>query len=137
MPITFSFDVATKSVKDSNDRTRVQMAFLRLGWEYVGGSSYRYPAIDADHDSEDWFNHVVPALMYFRAMVEHAKWEVTRYSLDAHSAAVFRNGAPPLGAPLKDSAVLDMYIPPGKKAQTDKLSEARLREFIEASPASL
>ncbi|QNP59450.1 hypothetical protein [Paenacidovorax monticola] len=137
MPITFSFDVETNSVKDPNDRTRVQMAFLRLGWEHVGGSSWRYPAIDADHHSEDWFNHVVPALMYFRSMAEHAGWVVTRYSLDAHSAAVFRGGAPALGAPIKSSAALEMYAPGQKDGQADKLSEARLRKFIEDSATAL
>ena len=72
MPITVSFDIETDSIQDANDRTRIQVCFLRLCWEHIGGSSWRYPSLGAQPASEDWFNHVIPALMYFRSIVEHS-----------------------------------------------------------------
>jgi hypothetical protein len=137
MPVTFSFDFEQNSVKDSNDRTRIQLAFLRLGWEHVGGSSWRYPALDAAYPSEDWFNHVIPALMYFRSIVEHSGIVVTRYALDSHSPAAYRSGNPAIGAVIEPSASVKMYEPPLEEGVKAKLSEDRLRKFISDSAKSL
>ena len=93
MPVTFSFDIEQASIQDANDRTRIQLAFLRFGWEHIGGSSWRYPELGTqEHPSEDWFNHVIPALMYFRAIVEHSGMNVSKMTLDAHSEAGYRDG---------------------------------------------
>lgn len=137
MPVTFSFDLDNDRISDPNDRTRIQMAFLRLGWEHVGGSSWRYPSLDAEHASEDWFNHVIPALMYFRSIVEHGGLVVTRYSLESHSSAAYREGAKVVGAPIESAAVVKMYDPQKKEGHSDKLSEDRLRAFISAAAKSL
>lgn len=137
MPVTFSFDVEQDSIKDRNDRTRIQMAFARLGWEHVGGSSWRYPALDADHPSEDWFNHIIPALMYFRSIVEHSGMVVTRYSLDAHSGAAYRSGDPGIGAAISSAVTLKTYEPGHKEEHKAKLSDERLRKFIADAANSL
>ncbi|MBL8755337.1 MAG: hypothetical protein JNK15_18705 [Planctomycetes bacterium] len=43
MPIIISFDVQDD---DNNQRNRVQELFEKLGWQNLGGSSYRYPKQD-------------------------------------------------------------------------------------------
>lgn len=105
---------------------------IRGARSHIGGSAWRYPALGADNPSEDWFNHVVPALMYFRSISVHAGWDVTNLTLDAHSEAEFRSGNPPVGAPIKASTDIEMY-PPGNGV----LSEARLRRFIQDAADSL
>lgn len=138
MPVTFSFDIETASVQDGADRTRIQLAFLRFGWEHIGGSSWRYPALNHQgHASEDWFNHVIPALMYFRALVEHSGMVVTKMTLDAHSEAGYRGGATPVGQNIQPAANIQTY-PPNLAAATEAvLSDARLREFVRDTADSL
>jgi hypothetical protein len=63
MPVIFSFDIEGAS---SKERNRLQCMFERLGWGNLGGSSYRYPKLGTTPYTEDWFNHVIPALMLFR-----------------------------------------------------------------------
>jgi hypothetical protein len=41
MPVILTFDIEDASVRDPNDRTRIQVAFLRFGWEHIGGSAWR------------------------------------------------------------------------------------------------
>jgi len=138
MPVVFTFDIDTDSVQDTNDRTRIQVNFHRLGWEHLGGSSWRYPKLGADHASEDWFNHVVPALMYFRSIVEHSGMVVTKFTLDAHSEAGYRGGAQNAAGPaLETSANITMYPPNLRQDHEDKLSEARLRRFFSEAAGSL
>jgi hypothetical protein len=138
MPITLSFDIEQASVKDPNDRTRIELAFRRLGWEHIGGSSWRYPAIGSDHPSEDWLNHVVPALMYFRCLVEHASLKVTKLTIDAHSEAGFRDTAPgTVGQPIQVADSIQLYTP-GLAGGTEAiLSESRLRDFVRDAAKSL
>lgn len=133
MPITFTFDIEEDSIKDSNDRTRITLCFKRLGWESIGGSSWRYPALEpgGQHASEDWFNHVIPALMYFRSLVEHSGMNVTQYTLDAHSEAGFR-GNSNAGSPILFSQFIKMY-----DVDSSTLSEKRLRDFIKHSADAL
>lgn len=134
MPITITFDIENASVRDSNDRTRIYAAFQRLGWENIGGSAWRYPALGSENVSEDWFNHVIPALMYFRSMVQHASLNVTSFTVDAHSEAGYRGKAvPTIGAAIASSHDVEMY-----PSQYDAaLSEVRLRRFIADSADSL
>lgn len=139
MPITLSFDVEQASITDPNDRMRIELAFRRLGWEHIGGSSWRYPALGTDeHPSEDWFNHVVPALMYFRSIVSHSGMNVTKFTLDAHSEAGYRNtAAPPIGQPIRNAAAVTTYAPNLAPATEAILSEARLRQFLAEAENSL
>ena len=136
MPITITFDIEDASIKDGNDRTRIIAAFTRLGWEHIGGSAWRYPALGTQNASEDWFNHVIPALMYFRSLVEHAQLEVYNFTIDAHSEAGHRGKHDPVvGQPIKDSTAITTY--PANPAYDNALSEDRLRKFIKDSADSL
>lgn len=131
MPITITFDIEEASVTDSNDRTRILLAFTRFGWENIGGSCWRYPSLagGGGHHSEDWFNQVIPALMYFRSLVVHSAMNVTQFSIDAHSEAGYRS-APAVGQPIKDGNNLALSNPnmaPGTEAA---LSDARLKQFV-------
>jgi hypothetical protein len=139
MPITLTFDIDTASIADGNDRTRIIACFERLGWEHVGGSAWRYPALGSENEnvSEDWFNQIIPALMYFRSLVEHADLQVSKFTIDAHSEAGHRgNATPPLGAPIHHAAHIHMY-PTTSAAYDGVLSEDRLRQFIEDAANSL
>lgn len=139
MPITLTFDIDQDSVQDANDRNRIILNFRRFGWEHIGGSAWRYPALGTTNVSEDWFNHVIPALMYFRSLVEHAGLRVYNFTLDAHSEAGHRGNAnPPLGTPIQNADHILMYPPnmndPAREAQ---LSEERLKRFVSDAAQSL
>lgn len=138
MPVTFSFDLEQSSIKDVNDRTRIQVAFLRLGWEHIGGSCWRYPKLGAQHASEDWFNNIIPALMYFRSIVEHSGIKVVKFTLDSHSEAGYRGDLnAPIGQDIKGANQITLY-PTGLDAQHEaKLSEERLRKYLADAAKSL
>lgn len=139
MPITFSFYIEQASIDDTNDRTRIELCFRRFGWEHIGGSSWRYPALGTGtHPSEDWFNHVVPALMYFRSIVEHGGMNVTKFTIDAHSEAGYRSNAnPAVGQPITAANLMTLY-PPNLSAATEAtLSATRLQQFVADAAASL
>ena len=137
MPITLTFDIDQASFHDNNDRTRIIANFERFGWEHVGGSNWRYPALGTDNISEDWFNHVIPALMYFRSLVEHANLDVYNFTIDAHSEAGHRGRAnPPLGQPIQATPAIVMY-PVSSPAYDGVLSEQRLRQFLQDATDSL
>jgi len=138
MPITVSFDIETNSIQDPNDRTRIQVSFLRLGWEHIGGSSWRYPRLGAQPASEDWFNHVIPALMYFRSIVEHSGMSVYRFTVDVQSSAGYRGDAqPPIGTGIQPNGQIQTYAPGLSPEREAYLSDQRLREFIAAAAQSL
>lgn len=133
MPVTITFDIEEDSINDSNDRTRISAAFQRFGWENIGGSAWRYPALGSDNVSEDWFNHVIPALMYFRSIAEHAGLNVYNFTIDAHSEAGHRGAVTPsLGTPIQSAADIEMY-----PVNSATLSEARLRRFVADAAESL
>ena len=50
---------------------RLRGAFERLRWEHLGNTAYRYPVLGSQEPTEDWFNHVVPALMLLRAFARY------------------------------------------------------------------
>lgn len=136
MPITVTFDIDTASFTDLNDRTRIIACFTRLGWEHIGGSAWRYPALGTANVSEDWLNHVIPALAYFRSLVCHANLDVYNFTIDAHSEAGHRGRTtPPLGQPITQANAIRYY--PANPAYDAALSEQRLRDFIQASADSL
>ena len=136
MPITLTFDIEQASIKDGNDRTRIIAAFTRLGWEHIGGSAWRYPALGSQNASEDWFNHVIPALMYFRSLVEHANLDVYNFTIDAHSEAGHRSKHNPVvGQPIKHSASITTYA--AISEYDAALSDSRLRKFIKDAADSL
>jgi hypothetical protein len=131
MPITITFDIEDASISDGNDRSRIAACFRRFGWEHIGGSAWRYPALGTDNVSEDWFNHVVPALSYFRSLVCHANLNVYNFTIDAHSEAGHRGRAvPPLGEAIRQAADITLY--PTTGTNDAALSERRLRDFVQA-----
>ena len=53
MPIVLTYEL---KAFNTATRNRIQSLFERLGWENLGGSSYRYPQLGANQPTEDWFN---------------------------------------------------------------------------------
>lgn len=85
MAVVLTFDLRAAP---PNFHNRIQSAFERLGWENLGGSAYRYPKLGTvDQPVEDWFNHVVPALMVFRSAVLKNNVNVTKFTLDVVSSS--------------------------------------------------
>ncbi len=102
MPIIVTFDISSPTPLELN---RLRGAFERLGWEHLGNTAYRYPKLHGEHPAEDWFNHVIPALMLLRAYARYAEStqrSMTRFSIDIQSSTGFNPmtgvGAPPLAA---------------------------------------
>lgn len=127
MPITLTYDFDTSTV-NSNDRNRINLALKRLGWENVGGSAWRYPEFTTDYTLEDWFNHVIPALMYFRSVVNARNITVTKFTLDVSSSSGYRQHT--AGEGVKRAQDIVMY--PQAGAGEAALSEQRLRQWIQA-----
>jgi hypothetical protein len=87
MPIFFTFDI---SAAPSNERNRIQSMFERLKWQHIGGSAYRYPRLgttDEDQPVENWFNHVISALMLFRTYIVESGRTLSKYTLDVQTSA--------------------------------------------------
>ena len=81
-------------------------------------------------------NHVVPALMYFRSLVNHANLDAYNFTIDAHSEAGHRGRAnPPRGEPIRQAAQITMYAT--NPNYSGALSEQRLREFVQDAADSL
>jgi hypothetical protein len=101
MPLVFTFDLKDYG---PSDHAQIKSFFERFGWQNLGGSAYRYPKLGTtDQPVEDWFNHVIPALMLFRSYVLNTGHALESYTLDAHSSAGFDPsqanqafGSPPL-----------------------------------------
>lgn len=86
MPIVVTFDLKKPT---SNDLNRIRGFFERLGWEHLGNTAYRYPKLHGQHPTEDWFNHVIPALMLLRAFARFAPQTgctMERFSIDVQSS---------------------------------------------------
>jgi hypothetical protein len=84
---------------------RLRSAFERLGWEHLGNTAYRYPKLHQYDTVEDWFNHVVPALMLLRVFAIHLLADgrkLDKFSIDVQSSTGYNPvsgvGTPPLGA---------------------------------------
>jgi hypothetical protein len=84
---------------------RIRGGFERLGWEHLGNTAYRYPELRPHPSPEDWFNHVVPALMLLRAYARYAVStgrSLTKFTIDVQSSTGFNPelgvGTPPLPA---------------------------------------
>ena len=89
MPITVTFDISNPTSAELN---RIRGAFERLGWEHLGNTAYRYPKLHGQHLTEDWFNHVIPALTLLRAFARHAAStgrNLRKFSIDVQSSTGF------------------------------------------------
>jgi hypothetical protein len=97
MPITLSFEIEGSA----EQQDPIGSLFERLGWERLQAGTYRYPQLIGEPGRatlEDWFNHVVPALMLFRCYVLRHRLTVKQFTLDAASSTGYRRGAE-LGSP--------------------------------------
>jgi hypothetical protein len=130
MPVVFTYDF-NNSTANKNDRTRINLSFKRFGWESIGGSALRYPEFTSSYITEDWMNHVIPALMFFRSYVTQKDIIVTRYSLDIQSSSGYK-GSGGIGNPIfsGDNAALPLYNPPLAAKTQRILSENRLRTWL-------
>lgn len=102
VPITVTFDIVQPTPAELN---RIRGFFERLGWEHLGNTAYRYPKLHGQHPAEDWFNHVIPALMLLRAFARYAAAtgrNIRKFSIDVQSSTGFNPltnvGTPPLPA---------------------------------------
>ena len=102
MPIIVTFDIERPTSLELN---RLRSAFERLGWEHLGNTAYRYPKLHQPNVVEDWFNHVVPALMLLRAFGVHLLADgrkLDKFTIDVQSSTGYDPltaiGAPPLTA---------------------------------------
>lgn len=100
MPITATFDIVKPTSQELN---RIRGFFERLGWEHLGNTAYRYPKLHGQHPTEDWFNHVIPALMLLRAFaieLSESGRKLDKFSIDIQSSTGFNPvtgvGVPPL-----------------------------------------
>jgi hypothetical protein len=102
VPITVTFDIVAPAPAELD---RIRGFFERLGWQHLGNTAYRYPKLHGQHPTEDWFNHVIPALMSLRAFARHAAAtgrDIRKFSIDVQSSTgydpVTGTGTPPLSA---------------------------------------
>jgi hypothetical protein len=102
VPITVTFDIHRPA---PNELNRIRSFFERLGWEHLGNTAYRHPKLHGHHPAEDWFNHVIPALMLLRALARYAATtgrNIHKFSIDVQSSTGFNPmtdvGTPPLPA---------------------------------------
>lgn len=97
MPVLFTFDLQNNS---TNDHNYLRSAFERLGWQNLGGTTFRYPKLGSTQTVEDWFNHVIPALMLVRAYALKYPGRIAKFTLDTHSSSGYdsaaKYGNPPL-----------------------------------------
>ena len=123
MPVIFTFDLAGAP---PIERNRLQCAFERLGWQNLGGSAYRYPKLGtADQPVEDWFNHIVPALMLFRAYIRQSGRAVSKFSIDVQSSGGYNPATEFGSAPIAGGDVR-LYAP----ANTS-FGERNLRDWLD------
>lgn len=99
MAVVITFDLTDYN---ANDHARLKAMFERFGWENLGGTAYRYPRLGThDQPVEDWLNHVVPALMMFRAyLTNHPEVTLDRFTIDTNSSSGYNPssgfGHPPM-----------------------------------------
>ncbi len=128
MPITVTFDIQGPT---SGELNRIRGFFERLGWEHLGNTAYRYPKLHGQHATEDWFNHVVPALMLLRAFARHAMTtgrNIDKFSIDVQSSTGFNPitnvGTPPL------AAANIIYSQPSRSGRL--FGQQRLEDWLDA-----
>ena len=128
MPITVTFDIQSPAPHELN---RIRGFFERLGWEHLGNTAYRYPELLGEQATEDWFNHVIPALMLLRAFARHALdsgRNIDKFSIDVQSSTghdpLTGTGTPPLHA---DEITYSQPSRPGRA-----FAQQRLEAWIDA-----
>ena len=133
MPVTLSYDVTNI---DNNDRTYIRSMLERFHFKRLGGSVFRYSGIvDANGNTqEDWLNHVVPALMFFRSFVVAHNITLKFFTVDASSISMLDHSDPgsPYGAAPTNGAALSLNTPSNVQS-----SEQTIRGFIDAASGAV
>lgn len=123
MPVIITFDIEGAPPQERN---RIQSFFERLGWENLGGSSYRYPRLGTDDQPvEDWFNHVVPALMLFRSYALKSERKISKFTIDVQSSSG-HNPATDFGAAPLSSDDIKLYDP-----NNDAFGKKKLKKWLD------
>jgi hypothetical protein len=134
MPITITYDLT--AVADGNDRNYVRSMLERFYWRRLGGSVFRYEGLPDDEGrlQEDWLNHVVPALMFFRSFMLAKAITLLRFTVDASSVAYIDQSDPaiPLGVPPRGGADVDLADPTNQQS-----AEQALRDFVDTATAAM
>lgn len=133
MPVTISYDLT--SVK-SNDRTYIRSMLERFHFKRLGGSVFRYSGVP-DHDGivyEDWLNHIVPAVMFFRSYILAKKIKLKFLTIDANSISMLDHSdrLALLGARPASGSKLVLKEPTNKQS-----SEQKLRDFVDAAKSAI
>ena len=124
MPVMFSFELDAAAYESNQLGALIE----RLGWERLDGRTFRYPRLaeQAAGAPEDWFNHVVPALMLFRSYVLTRQLPVKAFTLDAQSSTGYRREAE-IGSPPLQAEYIRMYepsIPPSEREASERTSSS-------------
>ncbi|MBI5706440.1 MAG: hypothetical protein HZC36_05565 [Armatimonadetes bacterium] len=122
MPIVITFHLKGAGPATRN---RMQCFFERLGWQNLGGSAFRYPKLadQRQNPMEDWFNHVIPALMLLRSAVLNQNLQMTKFTIDVQSSTGFELGAH--GSPPMSVGAEDLFRP-----STIEFGEQKLVDWI-------
>jgi hypothetical protein len=121
MPVVFTFDIRGAQPVEHN---RIQSFFERLGWQNLGGSSYRYPRLGTQQPVEDWFNHVIPALMLFRSFILSSGRQLGGFTIDVQSSTGFDPNSGYGTAPAQGNAT-QLYAP-----SNQAFGEQNLRDWL-------
>ncbi len=132
MSVTVTYDFRCAK---PNQLTTIRSMFERFHWKRLGGSVFRYDGTGEPQERmEDWLNHVVPALMFFRSYVMAHEMELTRFTLDSHSVVVIDHSDSTLtfGSVPLDGSNLILKVP-----SNSQVSEQALRVFVDSATASI
>ncbi|MGC0913191.1 MULTISPECIES: hypothetical protein [Pantoea] len=127
MPIVVTFDLTGYK---KNDHGKLKTMFEKFGWENLGGTAYRYPKLGtSDQPVEDWLNHVIPALMLFRAYLSTRKGvTLERMSIDTSSSSGY-NPDSSFGHPVLPAKQAANYKCKGQSKFGQKLLEKWLNNI--------
>lgn len=133
MPVTVSYDVSRIT---NNNRTYIRSMFERFHFKRLGGSVFRYTGIPdgAGNNYEDWLNHVVPALMFFRSFISAKRIKLKFLTIDSSSISMLDHSDPfaKLGVSPKMGDQLPLAIPTNVQS-----SEQRIRGFVDAAASAI
>ncbi|MCG6156905.1 hypothetical protein [Rubinisphaera margarita] len=129
MPVTISYDVTDI---ENNQRTYIRSMLERFHWRRFGGSVFHYdgvpdPATTELH--EDWLNHVVPALMFFRSYIQKNNITLKFFTVDASGTAYVDHSDPALL--FGQQAVDGAHLPLNANPTNVQSSEKALRAFVD------
>ena len=92
MPVTMSYDLTGAPIQDRN---YLRSMLERFHWNRLGGSVFRYDGIaHSGTKQEDWLNHIVPALMFFRSYILSKNLKLKFFTVDASSTSFLDHSDP-------------------------------------------